>query len=643
MPRTPQFFPDPNAIAHKAAKYVPAMETRVAAHPGQFRFLVALHIVLGYTLYLSVVALALLLTVAAIFAAFAARAIWLGIMALGSLASGIALLQSLHVEIPPPKGIPVRREDAPHLHATVEKLVEESGAPQIDEILLIVEPNASLASRYVNGLFGRVSTTLLLGLPLLQLLSPMEFRALLRHEFAHSSGGHGYSFAWISRVWETWNELPLTETEMNKAARWLLPPIFRWFVPKLNAYAAVLSRAHEFAADRLAQAHSEDSPPDLMLVRVALANQFAAQRFWPQIWKGTRDQPRTPTEVFSRLNEFARSVSTADLRVWTNLAFQNKSLPLDSHPDLTTRLKALDSSLDAEYWTLQIAELGFLPQASAASEYLGESLPRFESELTQKWARGSFLNWEEAFKGWDQNRKLLARLNESEKQQPLTAEESLQRSLCVWNLDGPAASERFLKTALEAFPNSDELAFYFGRCLLAQDKEEGIAFMERVISRAPSSLRYEGTVEICDYLRRRGREADAAAFYERMGREEEQRQKAARERGNISPYDDLVSHGLDVPSLQKISTRVQALDWVVEAFLCRKPTPLSPDLPLYLLALKPRRGFLIPAFQPGMTAFDEVAALNCYPAETRFLLLTGSQPTLEKKIRKLPDSLLFKR
>ena len=53
-------------------------------------------------------------------------------------------------------------------------------------------------------------------------------------------------------------------------------------------------------------------------------------------------------------------------------------------------------------------------------------------------------------------------------------------------------------------------------------------------------------------------------------------------------------------------------------------------------ALKPRRGFLIPAFRPGVTAFDQVAALNCFPTETRFLLLDGSQPTLEKNIRKLP-------
>ena len=148
---------------------------------------------------------------------------------------------------------------------------------------------------------------------------------------------------------------------------------------------------------------------------------------------------------------------------------------------------------------------------------------------------------------------------------------------------------------------------------------------------------------ICEYLQRHERNKEANAFFNRVAQEEEAQRKIAFERGNLSPNDPLISHGLDTERIEKISSKVQTLDWVLAAFLCRKPAPLSPDQPLYLLALKPRRGFLIPAFRPGMTAFDQVAALNCFPTETRFLLLDGSQPTLEKNIRKLPNSLLFKR
>lgn len=639
----PTYFPDDKFVYDEAVKFVPQMEVMARAHPERFRFLSAMHIVLGYAAYLSAVALAVLLSLFAIFAAIAARAIWLIGAALGSMASGIALLQSLHVELPPPKGIPVERENAPQLHEFVAQLAAEAGATKIDAVLLIAEANASVASRYVNGLFGRTTTTLSLGLPLLHLLSPAEFRALLHHEFAHSSGGHGHSGIWIARVWESWSQLPLIDQELGFAARLILPPIYRWFVPKLRAYRSVLSRIHEFAADQQARARASEAKPDHMLIRIGLADQFMAHRFWPEIWIGTKTMPRTPREVFSRFPEIAKGVSGSDLRNWLMAALANKSGPLDSHPDISTRLKALDSAVDVEAWATTVEQDGFFPKITAAGEYLGNSLPQYEKELTEKWARGAFLNWEDAYRQFDRTRNRLAELNALEGAAALPEDRLVERALCVWHLEGAAAAEPLLTSARDAHPESPEISFNLGRSLLHQGKEEGIFLMEKVIGRAPPSIRYQGTMEICGYLDRHNRHEESVAFYNRMAREDEQQRKIVEERGNISPYGAVASHGMDAAVIERMRERVASLDWVIAAYFLRKPTPLSPERPLYLLGVKPRKNFLIPAFRAGMTAFDQLAALNCYPVETKFLLLDGSQPTLEKNIRKLSDSLLFKR
>jgi Zn-dependent protease with chaperone function len=639
----PNYFPDEEFVAKKAAKFVPAMEALVGASPGRFRFRLVLHIILGYALFLSAVFAALLLSLLAVIAAFAARAIWLAGLALGSFASGIALLQSLHVVIPPPKGIPLAPEDAPLLHEVVQQLAGGAGAPQIDAILLIPEANASITSRYVNGLYGRTSTTLRLGLPLLHLLSPAEFHALLHHEFAHSSGGHGHSGIWTARVWESWSQLPLLDEEMGFSARLILPPVYRWFMPKLMAYSAVLSRVHEFAADHQALTRASDSKPDLMLIRIGVAGQFMAQRFWPEIWKDSRNLPRTPSVVFSRLPECAAGVSSSDIHEWIKVKLAQKSNPLDSHPDTSTRLKALGSTVDPQEWTRIVVEFGFVPPATAASQYFGASLSRYEQLLTEQWARGSFLIWEGAFRKFDRTRKRLAELCEREKTETLNAAQQIESSMCVWDLDGPAAAEHLLMAIHEALPDNPEAAFTLGRCLLAQDKERGVLFMERVIGRVSSSLRRQGTVEICNYLEGHNRHEEAVAFFNRIALEEDAQQKMAQERYCISPHDTFTSHGLDPAAIEHIRTQLAKLEWMVSAYLCRKQTLLSADRPLYILGLKARPKFLIPALRPGMTAFDQVTALNCYPDETCFLHLDGSQPDLEKKICKLPDSLLFKR
>src|ERR1700757_1951959 len=148
----PTYFPDDKFVHDEAVKFVPDMEALAQTHPERFRFLSALHIVLGYASYLSAAGLALLLSILAILAALASRLFWLLGVALGSFASGIALLQSLHVELPPPKGIPVERANAPQLHEFVAQLAAEAGAPKIGAVLLIAEANASVTSRYVNGL-----------------------------------------------------------------------------------------------------------------------------------------------------------------------------------------------------------------------------------------------------------------------------------------------------------------------------------------------------------------------------------------------------------------------------------------------------------------------------------------------------------
>jgi Zn-dependent protease with chaperone function len=639
----PRYFPDQNFVPANAVKFIPKMEALAAARPDRFETRVLLHIVLGYVAYLSAVALALLLSLLAVVAAFASRVIWLVGAAFGSFASGIALLQSLHVEFPAPKGIPVSREDAPALHDLVEELAAKTAAPKVAGILMIPEPNASITSRYVNGLLGKTSTTLSLGLPLLQLLSPAEFKALLHHEFAHSSGGHGHAGIWTARVWESWGQLPLIDGDMGFAARLILPTIYKWFMPKLAAYYAVLSRMHEFAADQQALLRGAEWKPDLMLVRIALADNFMGRCFWPGIWKDTRNLPRTPGAVFSRLPEFAKSVLGKDIREWLKAALAEKAKPLDSHPDMQARLKALGANVDVEEFAKAIETLGFVPQTTAAREYLGNSLAKYEKELTEKWAKSCFLNWEDGYRHFEKVRKQWASIQELEKTGPLDAPRRLEQALCAWSLEGAAEAEAMLVRARADFPESPEIAFNLGRTLLAQDKEEGIPFMERMIGLAPTEIRYQGTVEICNYLNRHNRPDEAKAFFNRMAREDEQQQKMIHERGNITPYDAVSGHGLDGVAIAEMGKKLATLEWVTEAYICRKPTPLSPERPLYLLCLKARKNFLIPAFRPGMTAFDQVAALNCYPAETRFLLMDGAQPTLEKKIRKAAGSLLFKR
>jgi hypothetical protein len=67
--------------------------------------------------------------------------------ALGSLAEGMPLRQSLNVQILPTNGIPVAIEYALRSYEIVQQIVAETRAPIVGAILLIPELNTSTSNR----------------------------------------------------------------------------------------------------------------------------------------------------------------------------------------------------------------------------------------------------------------------------------------------------------------------------------------------------------------------------------------------------------------------------------------------------------------------------------------------------------------
>jgi Zn-dependent protease with chaperone function len=56
------------------------------------------------------------------------------------------------------------------------------------------------------GIFGS-RNFLVLGLPLLQAVTPTELRAVVAHELAHLSRSHGRVNVWLYRIRATWGQL----------------------------------------------------------------------------------------------------------------------------------------------------------------------------------------------------------------------------------------------------------------------------------------------------------------------------------------------------------------------------------------------------------------------------------------------------
>nr|WP_172642165.1 M48 family metallopeptidase [Cylindrospermum stagnale] len=119
----------------------------------------------------------------------------------------LVVWRSLWVFFPPPQGLTLQRQDVPDLFALVDKLTTKLKVPRFHHILLTEEFNAGVIQRPRWGLLGWQQNYLLLGLPLMQGLSPQEFTAVVAHELGHLSGNHSLVNGWIYRVQKIYSQL----------------------------------------------------------------------------------------------------------------------------------------------------------------------------------------------------------------------------------------------------------------------------------------------------------------------------------------------------------------------------------------------------------------------------------------------------
>src|SRR5690349_12960446 len=184
------------------------LESEAKAKPQSYKTKVLLLSLLGYA-YIGFVLLVLLAgVVLVIFLASSINSfglLWKLIVPL--LAFFFYILRSLWVRIPAPEGLVLSRADAKPLFALARECARKLRAPKPHTILLINDLNAGVVQVPRLGLFGWPKNYLLVGMPLLQALSPQEFRGVIAHEFGHLSARHGHFGSWVYRIRQTWIQL----------------------------------------------------------------------------------------------------------------------------------------------------------------------------------------------------------------------------------------------------------------------------------------------------------------------------------------------------------------------------------------------------------------------------------------------------
>jgi Zn-dependent protease with chaperone function len=614
---------------------VQRLEQEAAASPASYRRKLAALAFLGYA-YIG--ATVLLLIGGAALILWMATSVSHAMLLLGKLGWAFLVLiyvvvRAMWVRLDPPQGRPLTSAECPELFRLIESLRGKSGAPRVDQVLLTGDFNAAIVQHPRFGIFGGTRNYLILGLPLMQSLSQLEFQAVVAHEFGHLSGAHGRFGAWIYRLRTGWARLLSALQAHGHWGAALFTRFFNWYAPLFGAYSFVQARQQEYEADRMSVVAVGREATASALLRVNMQGEFLAETFWPAIFKRADADPAPTMSPFAILGpSFKLRDPTAAPDRSLAKALTQKTGYGDTHPCLADRLRA-------------IAVEPYVPeviQSSAAEALLGSTVDSLRYELDERWRSSVRQWWDKRHHYASESRARLASLGRKAETEPLSEDEIWDRARFSEEFGSSEAAMLLYTQILGRNPQHVGALWRRGQLLLARDDPQGIDQLWAA-ARIDRKLEQPACAAVVGFHRRHGREVEAREYEKRYWELSEQGELARRERANVRSSDRLAGHGLEPASVARLVCDLQNMAAVKRALLVRKVLRHQPERPLFLLGVFSDAPWWKPV--SGAVEKELVARISreCHPPGDMTVVSLLQNSAFRRPFRRVRGSEIYRR
>jgi Zn-dependent protease with chaperone function len=537
--------------------------------------------------------------------------------------------KSLWVKLTPPEGLELKRGEHEALFATIDSVRRAAKAPRAHSVLLTNDFNAAIVQVPRLGMLGWQKNYLILGLPLLQLLSPAEFKAVLAHELGHLSGAHGRFGAWIYRIRAGWARLAEALSQESHWGSFLFVPFFNWFAPRFAAYSFVQARRQELEADRLAAETVGADEIANALVRLDLKSEDLAKTYWPAIYANADDHPTPAALPFRGLLGAESRGFLAQAPQQLEQALKRETSTADTHPCLRERVAAL--SLTAR-----------IPQAiekSAAAALFGNRLASLVEHFDSQWQATVEPWWKKRHEHVQSSRRKLETLD-AKPVAELTDDELFDYAQLVEDLRGQPAAFALYETLVSRGGKNLGAKFAYGRLLLAKNDESGIRVLEQVMSESPSAV-LPGCEIIVYWLRENGRASEAQPYIDRYLQQQERDEAERRERAQIFVKDTWLPAQLSAESLAAVKQALSERPNIKAAWLVQKKMP-DGARPLHVLGVLRKPHMLkFETSDADRRLINELANAVVIADELLFISLNGENKAFKKPFKKVAGARLL--
>jgi Zn-dependent protease with chaperone function len=485
---------------------------------------------------------------------------------------GLVAIATFWVQYTPLKDREIYRHEFPELFAAIDDLRDRLNAPPIHHVVINSDHNAAIYQAPRLGWFGWYRNYLILGVPLLQSLSPEQFKSTLAHELGHLSGNDSRFAGWIYQARHMWEQL----THDNDL--FILSWFFRWYEPLIKAYSFVLIRDREYAADALAKRLTSPEVTASDLIQTYIYQYYLQECFSQQLDRQAQASDTPPADVVTQMLAALRQpLDPQAARIWLGLALGEATDTDDTHPCLSDRLAAVGYPVPTN-WIPQPISI------TAAEHFFGDRLADLATELDAQWAKSHQTTWGQQYQRAQYQREYLATLNLQAATQPLSLTGAFSQAELTTELHGDLQALPLWYELLAREPNHPQPNYQVGRILVSRGHQSGCVYLERAIELDPDLV-----IPSCERLYRfytYQNDLATAEIYRDWRQQYLPKQWRSKLEHKIKDTDLFIPHDLDPELVAEIRHQLARYPIVDRAYLVRKPMQIFPERPLYILGIK---------------------------------------------------------
>lgn len=429
----------------------------------------------------------------------ASRFEWLALAQSAFAAAALALISYLLYQIrpTPPKLLELPESSAPRLFEMIEHVRLQSRAPRLGRVFIDEGMDVRMLYTPLSGFPFGWSYSLVIGLPAMQLLTPLHFKGLVARRLGQASRRNNRLTGWLSTLRYLGPGLLSACPDWRGIENIVVRIFFLWYDPLYRRVSVRAARADELHADNYMMDLVNDRDVAELMCAQIIAERYLKEHYGPAIMDLARKRPNPAPVIYSGIDrKFNRYWTSSDAKRWLQIAFAKVPAANDPMAPLRDRLLEIGHS---------IPRLP-APMRQAASRVLLEgALKPVMAKLDRAWMRRVAGDWRELHRKARQETRRLGLLYKKSRAHRLTASEAREMAVLVERCHGKEKAKPFFRQLLKLHAQDAAANFAAGRFLLSVDDEQGVLILEKV---ARMDERFSDRAEtlIADYraeLRRR--------------------------------------------------------------------------------------------------------------------------------------------